>query len=48
MRLDCAAAGKELLENRRVFADEIDGAGGYHKGFSVLGDDGNGEGLGRL
>lgn len=48
MGVDCNAAGEKFLENRRVFADEFDGAGGYHERFSVLSDDGNGEGLGRL
>lgn len=46
--MDPNAAGPEFLENRRVSADEIDGAGGDAEGVSVLGDDGDWEGFGGL
>ena len=36
------SAGKELIENRRVFADEINGAEWDLEGVTSLGDDGDG------
>lgn len=48
MGLNPDAAGKELLENRGVLADEFDRTDGDAEGVPVLGDDGDGEGLGRL
>lgn len=48
MGLNPAPAGKNLRKNGGVLADELDGAGGDHEGGSVVGDDGDGEGLGGL
>jgi hypothetical protein len=48
VRVDVDAAGEELLENGRVSADEVDGAGRDLEGVSVLGDDGDRDGLGGL
>lgn len=48
MGMDPDAAWPEFLEDGRVFANEINGAGGDAEGVSVLGDDGYWEGFGRL
>lgn len=48
MRMDTDSTGKEFLEDGRVPADEIDGAGGDAEGLSLLGDEREWEGLGRL
>lgn len=48
MRQNSDAAGKELFENGRVFADEINGAEWDLEGVTFLGDDGDGCRLRRL
>ena len=48
MRQNSDAAGEELVENGRVFADEINGAEWYLEGVTFLGDDGDGCRLRRL
>lgn len=48
MWADSKSAGLEFFEDGGVFANEIDGASGDSEGFSVLGDDGEWEGLGRF
>lgn len=42
------AAGEEFAENGGILSDEVNGAGGDVEGGSVVGDDGDGEGLGGL
>lgn len=46
--MDADAAGEKFFENGRVFADEVDGPDGDLERVSVLGDDSDGDGLGRL
>lgn len=46
MWVDSKSAGLEFFEDGGVFANEIDGASGDSEGFSILGDDGEWEGLG--
>lgn len=45
VRVDTDSTGEEFLEDGRVPADEIDGAGGDAEGLSLLGDEREWEGL---